>query len=108
MAQNRFKDGKKMLELRRMAISEECPKNTASRIIKVMTLLIKKKFTDIIRLISYQDCEVHTGTIYKASGWKIASETPFIDWTTKNRKRSKIQSGAKKNRWEFQISRKDG
>lgn len=102
VAQNRFKDGKKILELRRMALSDTCPKNTASRTISIMIKLIRKKFPELIRLISYQDCEVHTGTIYKASGWKIRAETNFIDWNGK-RKRMKAQSTAKKIRWEFDI-----
>ena len=105
VAQNRFKDGKKMLELRRFAISKDCPKNTASRMLRVMTLLIKKKFPEIVRFISYQDTEVHVGTIYKCSGWKITAETPFCDWTTKKRSRNKIQSAAKKARWEFMIEK---
>ncbi len=69
--QNRFRDGKKMLELRIMAICEASPQNTATRMIAVMVSLIKKKFPEITRLISYQDTEVHRGTIYKASNWKM-------------------------------------
>lgn len=61
------------LELRRMAIAEDAPKNTASRMIAVMTLLIKRKFPEIVMLISYQDCDVHKGIIYKASGWKMGN-----------------------------------
>lgn len=60
------------LELRRMAICESAPKNTASRMIGWMIRDIKKRFPEIERLISYQDCDVHTGGIYKASGWKPA------------------------------------
>src|SRR3990167_3910357 len=36
VAQNRFKDGKRILELRRMALSSRCPKNTASRFLRIM------------------------------------------------------------------------
>ena len=39
IAQNRLKDGKRVFELRRMAISDECPKNTASRFLKIMILI---------------------------------------------------------------------
>ena len=63
----------KILELRRMAISSDAPKNTASRMISIMTKIIKNTKPNIYRLISYQDTEVHTGTIYKASGWKIGA-----------------------------------
>lgn len=103
VAQNRFKDGTSILELRRMAISNEAPKNTASRMISVMVKLIRNKFPDIKRLISYQDTDVHKGTIYKASGWKPASETEFISWTNKDRVRNKDQATGLKVRWEISI-----
>jgi hypothetical protein len=103
VAQNRFKDGKKIIELRRLALADNCPKNTASRVISVMTKLVQRKFPEIRRLISYQDTEVHKGTIYKASGWKRAKETSFASWSTKNRKRNKDQATGKKIRWEKEV-----
>ena len=106
VAQNRFKDGKTILELRRLALANECPKNTASRVIAVMTKLVAKKFPDIKRLISYQDTAVHKGTIYKASGWKKANETKFASWTTTKRKRNKDQATGKKIRWEKEVNQK--
>jgi hypothetical protein len=105
VAQNRFADGKTMLELRRLALSDECPKNTASRVISIMIKLIRKKFPQLTRLISYQDCTEHTGTIYKAAGWKAVTKTKLMDWTTKTRKRSSLQSKADKIRWEFMLIR---
>lgn len=60
------------LELRRLAISDDAPKNTASRFIAWMVRDIRHRFPEVVRLISYQDCEVHSGTIYKASGWRQA------------------------------------
>lgn len=105
VAQNRFTDGKKILELRRLAISPEAPKNTASRMISRMIEMIKKEFPEIERLISYQDTEVHNGTIYKASNWFASSESNGISWSNKNRKRNKEQTLAKKVRWEFMIKK---
>jgi len=104
VAQNRFKDGKQILELRRLAISRNAPKNTASRTIKVMISIIRQRFPDIKKLISYQDTEVHKGTIYKASNWKIGAETKGISWTTKNRRRNPEQTLAKKIRWEYHLT----
>lgn len=104
IAQNRFSEGKQMLELRRLAICRDAPKNTASRMIKIMIALIKKRFPEIKRLISYQDTEVHTGTIYKASNWKIGGESSGISWTTKSRQRNKEQTLAKKIRWEYLLN----
>ena len=91
------------LELRRLAICEEAPKNTASRIIRVMIYLIQKNLPMIKRLISYQDTEVHSGTIYKAAGWKAASFVPYHPWN-KTRKRKADQSKADKIRWEYNIT----
>ena len=104
IAQNRFLDGKQMLELRRLAICEDAPKNTATRMISVMVKMIKKKFPEIRRLISYQDTEVHKGTIYKASNWHVGGESKGISWTTKNRKRNKEQTLANKIRWEYLLT----
>ena len=76
----------KWLELRRMAICSDAPKNTASRMISIMTKLIKKKFPHVIKLISYQDCETHQGTIYKASGWTIGNYHSGGSWNRPNAK----------------------
>jgi hypothetical protein len=96
-----------MLELRRMAISNKAPKNTASRMLSWMRKDIQVKFPHLIRLISYQDTEVHYGTIYKASGWKcVNADNPIqIDWTTTKRVRNKAQSDAPKVRWEYELRR---
>ena len=103
VAQNRFRDGKKMLELRRLAINQEAPRYTATYMISKMVQAIKLEFSDINRLISYQDTEVHSGTIYKASNWKIGGESEGLAWTTPKRIRNKEQTLAKKIRWEYQI-----
>lgn len=100
---NRLKDGDKILELRRMAISPEAPKFTATWMIGKMIKDIKKRFPEIIKLISYQDTEVHSGTIYKASNWQKHSETKFTDWNTDRRQRNKMQSRANKIRWEMPL-----
>ena len=104
VAQNRMKDGKKTLELRRLALCKICPKNTASFVISQMIKKIKLKFPEIIKLVSYQDNEVHLGTIYKASNWTAAPiQTSLLDWTTSKRKRSSLQSTADKVRWEYNL-----
>ncbi|MBT9164045.1 MAG: hypothetical protein DDT23_00034 [candidate division WS2 bacterium] len=103
VAANRFKNGDTLLELRRMAISPEAPKYTATWMLSRMIKDIKKRFPKITRLISYQDTEVHKGTIYAAANWTKCSETKYIDWTTRKRKRSEAQSKANKVRWEYCI-----
>ena len=97
-------------ELRRMAIHGDAPKNTASRMISIMCKWLKKN-THYCRLISYQDTSVHTGTIYKASGWVNTNVSEGgSSWYTPNKKCGKrkmfsnpIQSDAPKIRWEKQI-----
>jgi hypothetical protein len=108
IAANRFKDGSLLLELRRMAIAAEAPKNTASRMLSYMRKDITKRFPEIIRLISYQDTEVHHGTIYKASGWHLVETmNKEVKWDKEGRPRSEVQSHAPKVRWEFEIRRKE-
>ena len=86
VAANRFKDGDKLLELRRLALSDVCPRNTASFVISSMIKDIKVRFPELIRLVSYQDTEAHLGTIYKASNWTAApTQTSLLDWTTSKR-----------------------
>ena len=101
VAANRLADGGSMLELRRFAIAHDAPANTGSRLLKVMRHLIKKRFPDIARLISYQAVKHHAGTIYKAAGWQQASTTKNIDWSSKTRKRNPLQTDSDKIRWEI-------
>lgn len=96
-----------ILELRRMAICPSAPKNTASRMLSVMVKLLKRKYPDLQKVISYQDTEVHQGTIYKAAGWTIGRITKAkeIRWGILNsdgtgRKRNPIVTKADKIRWE--------
>jgi len=91
------------LELRRMAICNDAPKNTASRMLKIMGILIKKKFPNIIKLISYQDTEVHKGTIYKANGWIEANRKKVGLKGWNSRKRNIMQTTSDKIRWEKEI-----
>jgi hypothetical protein len=62
---------------------------------------IKRRFQEVTKLISYQDTEVHLGTIYKASGWVNASTSRGGDWN--NRQRNVAQTTAPKVRWEKQL-----
>lgn len=99
----RMFNGRGYLELRRMAIHNDAPKNTGSRLLKVTRILISKEFPEIVKLISYQDTEVHQGTIYKAAGWVIGGVKKNIGtgWGTRNR--PKMQTASDKVRWEFEL-----
>lgn len=95
-------DGDIILELRRYAIKEKAPKNTASWGIGQMVKMIRSKYPDVEKLISYQDTAVHNGTIYKASNWKASATTKFTSWGN-SRKRNPDQAIGDKVRWEYVI-----
>jgi hypothetical protein len=86
---------KEWLELKRLAVGPQTPKNLSSRMLRVMAMLIKRKFPFVKKLISYQDTEVHKGTIYKASGWVIGHLHKGGSWRRPN---SKNHSGTPRNR----------
>lgn len=99
------------LELRRMAICKDAPKNTASCMLAWMARELKRERPDIVKLISYQDTEIHHGTIYKASGWKgIDRSSSPVNWGGAAQTKtppSRIRTGkvlkAVKVRWEKDI-----
>lgn len=106
IAANRLKDGKRLIELRRMAIGPLAPKNTASRMLSFMKRDIFDRFPNVLRLISYQDTGVHHGTIYKASGWSLVnSQDEFLQWDGPRSRPNKVQSESPKNRWELELRR---
>jgi hypothetical protein len=102
VAGNRMKDSDKILELRRLAISSQASKNTATWFLARMIKKIKVKFPEIKKLISYQDKTKHQGTIYKAGNWQIDSEVKYMDWD-KTRKRNPAQSKSDKIRWCYYL-----
>lgn len=96
------------LELRRFAIAPDAPRFVASRMLGWMRRDIVKRFPDVERLISYQDMETHTGTIYKASGWKHAENFKprargWIGWGNQPRKGRTNQAVAPRMRWELAL-----
>jgi hypothetical protein len=93
------------LELRRFAIAADAPKNTASRMIAWMVREIRRRFPKVVNLISYQDCDVHTGCIYRAAGWTpTAKSFDHRDRGLRSgRARNRSQTTATKQRWEKQL-----
>lgn len=92
-------------ELRRLAIADDAPKNTATRMIGWMVRDIRRRFPEVVRLVSYQDTAVHTGTIYKAAGWTATNIDAGGEWSRPSRLRNAVQSGSPKQRWELDLSR---
>jgi len=99
----RMLNNKILLELRRLALSKHCPKNTATYVLARMTKNIKEKFPEVEKLISYQDTEVHLGTIYKAANWKQTNTSTGGEWTRQSRGRTKAQTSVPKVRWEYSL-----
>lgn len=92
------------LELRRLAIADDAPKNTASRMLGVMARIARRKYPAIDRLISYQDTEVHTGAIYAAAGWRSQKSESKGNWSVPSRRRAAPQAPSLKVRWEKEIA----
>jgi hypothetical protein len=101
IAGNRMAESQyEVMELQRFAIAPDAPKNTASRLLAVMAREIRRGWPEIRLLISYQDLEVHRGTIYRAAGWTPTVTSEGREWDTVKRSRKKTQSAAPKQRWE--------
>lgn len=63
------------LMLKRFAIADDRPANTASRMMGWMIRDIGRRFPEVEWLVSYHDPDSHVGTIYKATGWIADQET---------------------------------
>lgn len=99
------------LELRRLAISGEAPKNTATRMLSVCNRLAKKKYPQMMRVISYLAVDVHQGTIYRAAGWhpvgEVSAARPQRKRGDKGRATGPLQTTSRKQRWEISIETKE-
>lgn len=91
------------LELRRLAVGPDAPRNTPSRMLRIMALLIRQERPDVPRLISYHQTDKHTGGIYRAAGWVEVGETKGGEWDTPARPRPRVQSKAPKILWEKKL-----
>jgi len=92
------------LELRRLAVAPDAPKNTASRMLGWMVRDLRRRYPQCRKLLSYQDTEVHTGGIYKAVGWTAVHTDGCTDWQqTSKRVRSVPQTTSRKVRWELDV-----
>jgi hypothetical protein len=100
---NQHFDFDTVMELRRFAISPDAPRNTATWMLGKMIKKLRRDLPTVDRLISYQDTEVHTGTIYKAGNWQATEETQFRPWDA-SRQRNSAQSTAAKIRWEYRLN----
>jgi hypothetical protein len=100
------------LELRRLALPDYAPPHAASWMLGAMRKWIARNRPEVPRLISYQDMDVHSGTIYRAAGWTPAyvSQPRVRDRTPKRVGTSRAYrsdlngqavAAAAKTRWEI-------
>jgi hypothetical protein len=90
------------LELSRLAVAPDAPPNTASRMLGWMARDIRKRFPEVIRLVSYQAIDHHTGGIYRAAGWIPTLLNDGEPWYGRPG-RSKDTCPGPKQRWEKAI-----
>lgn len=99
-------DGK-TIELRRLAICDDAPYNTASYMMSETRKMLKKKWPHLARVISYQAVDVHPGTIYKADNWtmagKVVAARPQRLTGSKQRATGPLQTKSRKLRWEHRL-----
>ena len=97
------------IELRRLAICDEAPRYTASRMLSIMRKRVRAKFPEMEKAISYLAVDVHAGTIYKASGWTPAGEIVdarpqrFSGVNKRTRATAPLQTHSRKQRWELML-----
>lgn len=99
-----------VIELRRLCCIDDTPKNTESFFISKMLLWLKKN-SQIKTVVSYADAEYgHSGTIYKASNFKLLDFRPgakVIFWNGKKYHDKAIRTKYKGNLKPFAKRLKD-
>lgn len=78
----RLEDQVGTLELTRMVLLDECPKNSESRALALAARWVKRNLPGVRRLIAYCDPgQGHRGTVYRAAGWRLAGVTKGGRWS---------------------------
>jgi hypothetical protein len=99
---NQAYDGLFFMELRRFALSPQCPPDTAVFMLKEMQRRIHLLFPDIHTLISYQGIDVDESPLYEAAAWYKAATTVYRSWSV-TRDRAAPKSIVPKIRWEYKL-----
>jgi hypothetical protein len=90
------------VELRRMAVSTDAPRNTASMMLGAMVRWLRKFRACHERCISYADADEHTGSIYKAANWTATHTT-----ARRQRDRSTSRPSGRLYRWSINGAERD-
>ena len=100
---------KDWFEIKRLALSPKCPKNSESRFIAI-TIKMLKKIAPVKGIVTYADsAQGHDGTIYKASGFRplglTAEKSDFwVDGRIQQRGKTKGVDGVwrpRSRKWLF-------
>jgi len=92
----RIEDQRYTLELTRMVLLDECPRNSESCILALAARWVRRHVPDVCRLIAYADPgRGHKGTIYRAAGWRLVGMTRSSSWTRIGRPRRDAAPGPK-------------
>jgi len=84
----RLEDQEHTVELTRMVLLDECPRNSESRALALAAKWIRGNMPEIRRLIAYADpSRGHRGTVYLAAGWKFVGRTAGGRWARPGRPR---------------------
>jgi hypothetical protein len=96
------------IELRRLAICNEAPSNTASRMLAITRKMVQRRFPFLNKIVSYLAVDVHKGTIYKAAGWtpvgNIVDARPQRFYGSGQRATGPLQTTSRKQRWEYLLN----
>ncbi len=92
------------IELNRMAIAPDSPAYTASRMLGWMRRDIRRRFPEVVRLVSYQELDYHAGTIYRAAGWTPTLQSEGGEWNSASKPRNAVVRGGPKQRWELALT----
>ncbi len=66
------------LMLKRWAIADDAPPQTASRMMSYMLRHLRRTFREVTTLVSYSDPQRHEGGIYRACSWEEGETTPRL------------------------------
>ncbi|MGB9848914.1 MAG: hypothetical protein ACPLSY_03700 [Moorellaceae bacterium] len=84
----RLEDQEHTLDLTRMILLDECPRNSKSRALTLVAKWVRRNMPGIRRLIAYADpSRGHRGTVYLAAGRTFASRTAGGRWARPGRPR---------------------
>ena len=88
-------------EIKRLAMNDDCPKNSESRFIAISCKLLRRT-TEVKGIVTYADSSVnHTGIIYKASGFEYKGLTaPKKDFWVNGRIKQRGKTKGVKGEWK--------